>query len=93
MEWGAARNEVPGVVQKVHVRKGDKVEAGAPLIEVEMREAKAAFEAQCLNCHQTIDEAAGGWLRVDPLVPASATQGEEVRGEAAVASRLIADAA
>lgn len=45
VEWGAARNEVPGVVQKVHVRKGDKVAAGAPLIEVEMREAKAAFEA------------------------------------------------
>lgn len=37
---------------------------------------------------EIFDEAAGGWLRADPLAPLVATQGEEVKGEAAVASRL-----
>ena len=37
---------------------------------------------------EVFDESVGGWLRVDPLAPTSATSGEEVRGEAAVASRL-----
>lgn len=37
---------------------------------------------------EIFDEAAGGWWRADPLAPATAGQGEEVRGEAAVASRL-----
>ncbi len=37
---------------------------------------------------EIFDESAGGWLRADPLAPAAATQGEEVRGEAAVASRM-----
>jgi multidrug efflux pump subunit AcrA (membrane-fusion protein) len=45
VEWAAARNEVPGVVQKVLVRKGQTVAQGAPLIEIEMREAIASRDA------------------------------------------------
>ncbi|BDC50859.1 secretion protein HlyD [Bryobacterales bacterium F-183] len=45
VQWEAARNESAGVVQKVHVRKGQRVNAGDPLIEIEMREARAAVEA------------------------------------------------
>jgi len=45
VEWAAARNEVPGVVQKVLVRKGQTVTQGAPLIEIEMREAIASRDA------------------------------------------------
>lgn len=37
---------------------------------------------------EIFDETAGGWLRADPLTPAAAAQGDEIRGEAAVASRL-----
>ncbi len=37
---------------------------------------------------EIFDEAAGGWWRADPLAPAAASQDDEVRGEAAVASRL-----
>jgi transglutaminase-like putative cysteine protease len=37
---------------------------------------------------EIFDETAGGWWRADPLTPATANQGDEVRGEAAVASRL-----
>ncbi len=37
---------------------------------------------------EIFDEAAGGWLRTDPLAPATAVQDEAMRGEAAVASRL-----
>jgi hypothetical protein len=37
---------------------------------------------------EIFDEAAGGWLRADPLVPEAAAQSGDVRGEAAVASRL-----
>jgi transglutaminase-like putative cysteine protease len=37
---------------------------------------------------EIFDEAAGGWLRADPLAPVAGTAGDEVRGEAAVASRL-----
>jgi hypothetical protein len=37
---------------------------------------------------EIFDEAAGAWLRADPLAVTAAAQVEEVRGEAAVASRL-----
>ena len=37
---------------------------------------------------EVFDETAGGWLRADPLTPTAATLGDEIRGEAAVASRL-----
>jgi transglutaminase-like putative cysteine protease len=37
---------------------------------------------------EIFDETAGGWLRTDPLAPVAAAATEEVRGEAAVASRL-----
>lgn len=32
-----------------------------------MRQGKAAFESQCMNCHKTIDEAVGGY-RAAPSV-------------------------
>jgi hypothetical protein len=37
---------------------------------------------------EIFDEAVGGWLRADPLVPEAVAQGAEVQGEAAVTSRL-----
>ena len=37
---------------------------------------------------EIFDEAAGAWLRTDPLSPATGGQAAEVRGEAAITSRL-----
>ncbi len=37
---------------------------------------------------EIFDEAAGAWLRVDALAPAAAAQADEVKGEAALVSRL-----
>lgn len=45
VEWTAARNEVPGAIQTIHVKKGQTVAQGAPLIDIEMREAKAALDS------------------------------------------------
>lgn len=36
-------------------------QAGADASRERMQRGKAAFLSQCLNCHQTIDEAAGGY--------------------------------
>ena len=38
-------SQVPGYVRKIHVRPGDKVEAGAVLIELDERQESAALES------------------------------------------------
>lgn len=45
VEWASARNETPGVVQSVLVKKGQRVAKGAPILEMEVREAKAALDS------------------------------------------------
>jgi len=43
--WVSARNEAGGLVKSVHVRKGQMVAKGAPLLEIETREARAALDS------------------------------------------------
>jgi multidrug efflux pump subunit AcrA (membrane-fusion protein) len=45
VEWASARNEAAGLVQTIHVRKGQRVAKDAPLIEIETREARAALDS------------------------------------------------
>ena len=43
--WVSARNEAAGLVKSVHVRKGQMVAKGAPLLDIETREARAALDS------------------------------------------------
>lgn len=43
--WTTARNEAAGLVKSVYVKKGQTVSKGAPLLEIEMREARAALDS------------------------------------------------
>ena len=43
--WTTARNEAGGMVKAVHVRKGQMVAKGAPLLDIETREARAALDS------------------------------------------------
>lgn len=45
VDWAAAHAEAGGSVARVFVRKGGTVKAGAPLVELEAREARAALES------------------------------------------------
>jgi HlyD family secretion protein len=45
ISWTTARNEAGGLVKTVHVRKGQMVAKGAPLVEIETREARAALDS------------------------------------------------
>lgn len=52
--------EIPGIVDKVHVRPGDRVEPGAPLFSVDSRSARAAVaeaEARVQRLRSTVAAA------------------------------------
>ena len=44
VEWAAARAEMAGIVERVLVQKGQVVGLGAPLVELDAKEARAALE-------------------------------------------------
>lgn len=63
--------QAEGVVTAVHVREGDRVAAGALLVELDSRE----LEAELAQAEASLDEATSSWNRVqslhaDGLVPA-----------------------
>ena len=45
VEWVSARNEAAGIVKNVFVRKGEIVAKGAALLDVDVREARAALDS------------------------------------------------
>ncbi len=65
-------------------------QAGADAGRDRMQRGKEAFVSQCLNCHQTVDEAAGGyrmqpaWQRIVADMVARGAKLDEAQQEAVV---------
>ena len=68
VEWAAARAEMAGQVERVLVQKGQTVAAGAPLVELEAREMRAAVEsaeARVAQVRAELDTLARGGRAAD----------------------------
>ena len=68
VEWAAARAEMAGQVERVLVQKGQTVAVGAPLVELEAREMRAAVEsaeARVAQVRAELDTLARGGRAAD----------------------------
>jgi RND family efflux transporter MFP subunit len=73
--------QVAGYVRKIHVRPGDRVEAGAPLIEIDAREETAALDsanAQRQSAQAQLQLAEKTRARNEALYKEGLATGEEV---------------
>ncbi len=52
IEWGTARAERPGVVQKIYVHRGQQVKAGGPLVVLDTRQAAADLAGAAARVHE-----------------------------------------
>ncbi len=79
--------QVAGYVRRIHVRPGQKVEAGAPLIDVDAREETAALEtarAQRTSSEVNLEQARRTRARIESLYKeglASAQELEQARAQ------------
>ncbi|MFL5352559.1 efflux RND transporter periplasmic adaptor subunit [Archangium sp.] len=79
--------QVAGYVRKIHVRPGQKVEAGAPLLDVDSREETAALEtakAQRTSSEVNLEQARRTRTRLESLYKeglASAQELEQARAQ------------
>lgn len=79
--------QVAGYVRKIHVRPGQKVEAGAPLLDVDSREESAALEtakAQRTSSEVNLEQARRTRTRLESLYKeglASAQELEQARAQ------------
>ena len=68
VEWAAARAEAAGAIEQIFVQKGQTVAAGAPLVELEARETRAALEsaeARVTQVRSEIDTLSRGGRAAD----------------------------
>ncbi|WP_414639144.1 efflux RND transporter periplasmic adaptor subunit [Archangium sp.] len=86
--------QVAGYVRRIHVRPGQKVEAGAPLIDVDSREESAALEtarAQRTSSEVTLEQARRTRARIESLYKEGLASAQELEQSRAQVETLEAN--
>ncbi len=86
--------QVAGYVRRIHVHPGQKVEAGAPLIDVDAREETAALEsarAQRTSSEVTLEQARRTRARIESLYKEGLASAQELEQSRAQVEALEAN--